>query len=83
MNQLEFQNWCQESEGHHVDGRGMSEHCHLDEKIVTFEHDDMSVIPKDEDAGFHKIEGPAHEFFNMGTAQLATQVDNHTIIFQR
>lgn len=55
--------------------------CELSNMTVEFEGDDMTVTPT-EDGMISHFEGPADEFFNMGRAQLATEVGDHSIIFQ-
>jgi hypothetical protein len=81
MNKTEFGNWCKQSDGIVESGGGQQVHCKLDDKIVTHGGDDISIRPYD-DAMIKEIEGPADEFFNMGEAQLATEVGDHSLIFQ-
>jgi hypothetical protein len=80
MNGLEFRDWCEESDGEYTEDR-MGANCRLPNMTVNYEGDDMTVTPAEPGMISH-FEGPADEFFNMGRAQLATEVGDHSIIFQ-
>lgn len=79
MNKQKFGNWCESTQGTNVEGIGMTEHCHLDDKIVTYSGNSMSVNFKGERD--LRIKGPSHKFFVMEDSELATTIEDHQFIF--